>query len=117
MSRKKTSQDMAGFGCSLASELVNGARDPKAGLCNDGSCEELRVFWLNWGKPLHPDPIVNFKSRIHTSKLDNQSLCRGNPQRMRSENLPPAGRGLRPGGSNLSRYVLVEHWPWARVSF
>jgi len=41
-----------------------------------------------------------FKIRMHKSQSDNQDLCKGNPDKMGSENL-----------SNLSEYLLVEHWP------
>ena len=63
-------------------------------------CSELRVFWLKWGKPLYLDPMAaGLKIRMNTSHLDNQGLYRGNPQRVGSENL-----------SNLSGYLLGEHW-------
>jgi len=44
-----------------------------------------------------------FKIRRYKSQSDNQDLCGGNPHKMGPENL-----------RNLSGYVPVEHWPWAR---
>jgi hypothetical protein len=44
------------------------------------------VFWLNWARPLHLDPMDSFKIRMHTSQLDSHGLCRGNLQKMGSEN-------------------------------
>jgi len=50
--------------------------------------------------------IAAFEIRRHEPEWGGQDLCGSNPQKMGSENL-----------SNLSGYVLVEHWLWVRVSF
>jgi hypothetical protein len=52
-----------------------------------------------------------FKTGRHSPQWDNQDLCRGNSHALGSPNRRPVHRGLRPGRSNLSGYVLVAHWP------
>jgi hypothetical protein len=47
-----------------------------------------------------------FEIRRYKSKSDNEDLYIGDPHKVGSEN-----------PNNLSRYVLVERWPWLRVSF
>ena len=57
------------------------------------------------------------KIRRHKPEWGSLDHCLDDPHREGSENLPPAHRGLRPGGSSLSGHALVEHWPCVRVSF
>jgi len=48
----------------------------------------------------------SLKIRIHNSQSDNQDTYKDNTQKMGSEKL-----------SNLSGYLLVDHWLWVRFSF
>ncbi len=46
----------------------------------------------------------------HKPQLDTQDRERDNPHRAGPENLPPAHRGLRPGGSNLCGNLVELRW-------
>ena len=48
------------------------------------------------------DPMAGFEKIIrHNPQWDNPDRCKDNPHKVEPENLPPAHRGLRPGGNNL----------------
>jgi len=71
---------------------VRDARAGEAGLRSESNCWQFRVFWLNQGKCLHPNPFATFEIRGHKSQSENQGLCKGNPQRAGSGNLSnPSG--------------------------
>jgi hypothetical protein len=108
--KKNKSQYMGALGYPVA-------RAGEAGLRGGLNALESRVSWLNQGKPLQPNPIDRLRIRMHKSQSDNPGLCGRRSQMMGSGNLPPAQRGLRPGGSNLSGFVRVEHWSLVGVFF
>ena len=64
---KKTSQHMALFLYPDMRVFMNDNMARKTDLCNDLNCGELRLFWLNQGKPLHLIPWIAPRSRSRTS--------------------------------------------------
>ena len=56
---------------------------------------------------------------MQKTPLDTAHPHKDNRRREGAGSLPPARRGLRPGGNNQGEFQLYaeEHWPWARVSF
>ncbi len=96
------------MGYAVARRDWNDARAVAAGLHSGRNCYEFRVFWLNQGKPLHPNPVATspievgdkFEIRGGKSRSENQGLCKGNPQRAGSENL-----------SNLCGCSMMKRWP------
>jgi len=81
-----------------------------AAMFNDEIFWEFLLSWLNWGERLSCHCMAYFAVKQHKAQSlvpwYNRAICNGNPQRMGSANL-----------SNLSEYLLLEHWPSVAVFF